>query len=94
MRFPDVFSGYKSETLVSKYLFKVNNKNTRTTFMFAVFVSFYLHARVVFIFIFVVYSPMVFWSNVYVVNLYQIFTIWESLEYSKSTGVMYWLKSQ
>ena len=62
--------------------------------MFAVFVYFYLHARVVFIFIFVVYSPMVFWSSVYVVNLYQIFTIWESLEYSKSTGVMYWLKSQ
>ena len=60
--------------------------------MFAVFVSFYLHARVVF-FIFVVYSPMVFWSSVYVVNLYQIFTIRESLEYSKSTGVMYWLKS-
>ena len=61
--------------------------------MFAVFVSFYLHGRVVFIFIFVVYSPMVFWSSVYVVNLYQIFTIRESLEYSKSTGVMYWLKS-
>ena len=41
-----------------------------------------------------VLAPVVYWSSVHVVNLHQIFTIYESLEYSKSTGVMYWLKSQ